>query len=144
MNSPFVVQQATNLVETTRLTSLTSDEERIRRLYQLAFQRSPEPEEIQLASKFIQSQAEAAPPADTPAWQYGWGEYDQNAQRVTNFQPLPHFTKYAWQGGTNLPDTKLGWVLLTAEGGHPGNDRQHAAIRRWVAPHDGAIHIKGE
>jgi len=24
------------------------------------------------------------------------------------------------------------WVLLNAEGGHPGNDLQHAAIRRWA------------
>jgi hypothetical protein len=34
--------------------------------------------------------------------------------------------------------------MLSAEGGHPGNDRQHAAIRRWRAPADGWISISGE
>jgi hypothetical protein len=31
---------------------------------------------------------------------------------------------------------------LTAEGGHPGNDREHAAVRRWVAPRDATIRIE--
>ena len=42
-----------------------------------------------------------------------------------------------------MPDPKLGWVMLTESGGHAGNDLQHAAIRRWVAPHDGFVQIGG-
>jgi hypothetical protein len=34
-------------------------------------------------------------------------------------------------------------VLLNDAGGHPGNDQEHAAIRRWTAPRDGAITITG-
>jgi hypothetical protein len=37
----------------------------------------------------------------------------------------------------------LGWVTLTEAGGHAGNDLKHAAIRRWIAPHDGLITITG-
>src|SRR5262249_51168347 len=32
---------------------------------------------------------------------------------------------------------------LTAEGGHPGNTRAHACVRRWVAPHDFTVNIAG-
>src|SRR5207249_2859590 len=39
---------------------------------------------------------------------------------------------------------KLGFVLLSPAGGHPGNDNAHASIRRWVAPRDGFIAIKGK
>ena len=145
MNSPFVVQQASNLLHRAELKSLSSDEQRIQQLYQIAFQRSPDAEELKLAKKFMQTQAAASPtPAESPAWQYGWGEFDEKSKQVKQFQPLPHFTKYAWQGSTNLPDPKLGWVLLTAQGGHPGNDLQHAAIRRWIAPRDGAVSITGD
>jgi len=49
--------------------------------------------------------------------------------------------RYAWQGGTNLPDTKLGWVILNADGGHVGTIRTTAAIRRWRAPRDGVVSI---
>ncbi len=145
MNSPFVVQQATNLINRPEVKSLASDEQRIQKLYQIAFQREADAEELKMAKKFLQSQAAAStPPPDVPAWQYGWGEFDEQSKRVKQFQPLPHFSKYAWQGGTNLPDTKLGWVLLTADGGHPGNDPEHAAIRRWIAPRDGRVSIEGE
>jgi hypothetical protein len=78
-----------------------------------------------------------------PAWQYGFGEYDEGSQRIKNFQPLPYFTGEAWQGGTDWPDSILGWVQLKADGGHAGNDLQHAAIRRWVAPEDGVVVITG-
>ena len=93
--------------------------------------------------------AEALPPPEAPkpvisAWRYGYGEYDETSQRVKNFELLPHFTGEAWQGGANWPDPKLGWAQLTAEGGHAGNDLQHAAIRRWVAPVDGKLTISGE
>jgi hypothetical protein len=36
----------------------------------------------------------------------------------------------------------LGWVQLTAAGGHAGNDLDHAAIRRWTAPRAGTVRIK--
>ena len=145
MNSPFVVQQASNLLKRAEVKSAPTDEHRIQQLYELAFQRRPEPEETSLAKKFIQTQASnPAAPAEPPVWQYGWGEFESASGRVKRFQPLPHFTKYAWQGSTNLPDAKLGWVLLTADGGHPGNDPAHAAVRRWIAPRDGTVNIQGE
>jgi len=63
---------------------------------------------------------------------------------VTGFTALPHFTGTAWQGGAAHPDPTLGWVQLTEKGGHPGNDRQHAAIRRWTAPRSMTIKISSE
>src|SRR5262249_3472421 len=35
------------------------------------------------------------------------------------------------------------WVILNGHGGHPGNDQQHAAIRRWTAPVKGTLSIAG-
>ncbi len=75
-------------------------------------------------------------PPTVAAWQYGYGAYDEQSKQLRNFTPLPHFTGKAWQGGPTWPDGKLGWVQLTAAGGHAGNDRKHAAVRRWTAPVD--------
>jgi len=30
---------------------------------------------------------------------------------------------------------------LTADGGHPGNNRAHAAVRRWTAPHAMTVNV---
>src|SRR5690606_4025571 len=54
-----------------------------------------------------------------------------------------HFESGTWQGGPQRPDPKLGWVLLTATGGHTGNAPDFAAIRRWTAPRSGVVNISG-
>jgi hypothetical protein len=143
MNSPFVVQQASALLQRPEVKACATDEQRVQELYRLVFHRQPDPDEFNLARSFVQAKAKtaSAPPL---VWQYGFGAYDEKSKRVKSFDALPTFTKYSWQGSTNLPDPKLGWVLLSAEGGHPGNDAQHAAIRRWRAPADGVISISSE
>ena len=142
MNSPFVVQQARNLAARADIRACSRPEDRVRQLYQIAYQRPPDADELRLALRFIQRQHPPEPP-DAPAWQQGYGEFDEAAARVIEFHPLPHFTGSAWQGGDKLPDARIGWVFLNATGGHPGNDPQHAAIRRWTAPREGALRVSG-
>jgi len=144
MNSPFVVQQARTLAGRAEIKASSQPEDRIRRLYKVAYQREPEPDELKLALRFVDAQSRVSPalPAG-PAWQYGYGQMDETTQHVNEFQLLPHFTGSAWQGGEKLPDEKVGWVMVNATGGHPGNDQQHTAIRRWIAPRDGVITING-
>jgi hypothetical protein len=123
-----------------------TDEDRVQRLFMLAYQRRGTPEQMRSALDFVQRAADEELGSDLPAtaraWRYGYGEFDEASRRVTRFVPLPHFTGAAWQGGTAYPDGGLGWLQLTAGGGHPGNDRAHAAIRRWTAPRDMRIHVK--
>ena len=80
-------------------------------------------------------------PAASP-WSYGYCKLPAADGPLGPFQPLPHWTGSAWQGGPKLPDPTLGWVTLHANGGHP--DSKHAAIRRWTAPVDGQVVIQGK
>lgn len=82
------------------------------------------------------------PPAP-PAWQYGYGEIAESSGQIMRFTAFPHFESGAWQGGPQRPDPKLGWVFLTATGGHTGNPPEFAAIRRWIAPRAGVVSISG-
>jgi hypothetical protein len=143
MNSPFVVEQAKKLVE--RTDAKATEEARIQKLYRIAYQRAPEREEIALGKQFVSGQPPLTNSESSPAvWQYGFGEFDEGTKRVKAFTALPHFTGSAWQGSAKLPDDKLGWVMLTADGGHVGNDSQHAAVRRWTAPADGSVKIHAQ
>jgi len=146
MNHPFVVQQARALVKWSAQTPErgAADAGRIQFIYQHLFHRHPTPAELTSAIAFVQ---EDQPPVIAEAdhsksWQYGYGEWDENAGRVKNFKPLPHFTGSAWQGNEAWPNKELGWAQLTAAGGHPGNDRKHAVVRRWIAPEDGTYAVK--
>jgi hypothetical protein len=144
MNSPFVVQQAGKLIARPDVQHASTTGDKLAQLHRICFQRPPDKDELLLAKRFIETQATNQPAVESPAWQYGWGAFDKQAKRTKSFSALPHFNSYSWQGGKELPDAQLGWVLLNAEGGHPGNDQQHAAIRRWVAPRDGRVAIYGE
>jgi len=147
MNSPFVGERARALAEQPEVVAMKNPDRRIQELYRLVFQRPATARQMKLGKQFIAG-AELAP-APEPAkpvvspWRYGFGEYDEQAQRLKDFEVLPHFTGDAWQGGANWPDAKLGWVQLTAQGGHAGNDLQHAVVRRWVAPRDAVVSISG-
>jgi hypothetical protein len=116
----------------------TSNEATIRNMFQQVLQREPDANELADALALVESSGAQAPdpvPATVQDWQYGFGKYDPDQQRIAGFTPLPHFTGTAWQGGPAYPDGGgLGWVKLDAEGGHPGNDRDHASVRRWTAP----------
>jgi hypothetical protein len=136
MNSPFLVQQAKELAHRPEVKAAKTDEERVQSMYRIAFNRSPDTDEIRLGNEFVGAQErEYAATNEPPVWLYGYG--------AKEFKTLPHYTGYAWQGGKDLPDPQLGWVLLSADGGHPG-DSDHPAVRRWRASFDGTISINGE
>jgi hypothetical protein len=143
MNSPFVIAQAKNLVNRPDVQSASTDQQRLHLLYQLAFQRDPSREEIDWAGQFIRAPATELAATGKTNWMFGYGAYDEVSSRVKSFHGLPYFNGTAFQGGPALPDPKLGWVMLYDAGGHPGNDQEHAAIRRWIAPRDGTISISG-
>jgi hypothetical protein len=85
----------------------------------------------------------AAFPRPPELWQFGYGSYDEAAKRTGSFTLLPHFTGSSWQGGATAPDPKLGWVIIHASGGHPGESPNFLPIRRWTAPQSGTLGITG-
>ena len=143
INSPFLAEQAKSLVRNPAVAQHSSTPERITALYQTALQRTPKNEEVSLAQQFIEGQATVpAPEPSTPVWQYGYGELDMNFILVS-FKPLPHYNGSAWQGSDKVPDAKLGWLILNATGGHPGDGLRNVVIRRWTAPEDCTVTITG-
>jgi hypothetical protein len=147
--SLFFLNHAFILSGVRQLSEQSSAEEtaRVHGLFQSVLQRNATPEETADALEFVHSAAktQTEPPSPTVKdWQYGYGFYDESASKVANFQSLPYFAGTAWQGGPNWPDANLGWVRLTADGGHPGNTRQSAAVRRWTAPRDLTIQIRSK
>lgn len=125
--------------------SLQANTRILKWLHRRIYQREPSQEELQLAERFFERAAEVPKDewtASQRAWSYGYAPIDLAAKRLGDFQPLPHFTGTNWQGGGSYPDEKLGWLQLTAAGGHPGNDHQHAIVRRWKADQSMTIDIE--
>jgi len=145
MNHELVLKQVRLLTKTTE--DLDDNTQRVQQLFRRILQRDPSPAEITDALSLVESvgsTTEATVSATAADWSYGYGEVDETKHAVVNFTAAPHFTGAAWQGGPNWPDAKLGWVNLTAVGGHPGNTRRHACVRRWTAPRNMTIRIESK
>ena len=145
MNHPFIAARAKSLIG--KVSTTTNPSTLISRVYRNVLKRDPVESEVKDALAFLsqpQATAQDQPTQESLAWSYGFGEVDQAENKLKSFNPLPYFAGGslqngknqggAWQGGANFPDGKLGWVQLTASGGHPGNDLAHACVRRWTAP----------
>ena len=150
MNHPWILEQVRKLalkIQEANGDSVMDDRRAITNLFQRLLQRNPTEEEYNDALSLIASATETSDVAEKltqPNWSYGYGPFDETSNKISQFTPLPHFTGTAWQGGHNFPDSSLGWVQLTSTGGHPGNDRQHAAVRRWTADQDMRICIRSK
>jgi hypothetical protein len=148
MNHPWILEQAKMLaakIQETERDSEMDPRRAIKNLFQILLQRTPTEEEYNDSLNLIAAATETSEVAERPTqpnWSYGYGPFDEINNTVSQFTPLPHFTGTAWQGGHDFPDSALGWVQLTSTGGHPGNDRQHAAVRRWTADRDMTICIQ--
>jgi hypothetical protein len=147
MNSPFVLEQAKKLAARSSVVGDGDVGGRVTELYRIALGRAPNADELQLGTQFVQSElsqpSEPVLAKKTP-WKYGYGAFDEASGRVLAFYDLPHFQDNMWRGSAQWPDPKLAWVMLNVDGGHPGADARHAAIRRWTAPRDGYVTIDGK
>ncbi len=140
LNHPLMAESSRSL---SRLSG-GDDRDRVRNMYRAVYQRFPTTTQLDDALAFLaEAQAEQipAPRPESFAWQYGYGEFLVTTGKLKEFTPLPYFSGTAWQGGPQYPDPVLGWLQLTARGGHTGNDLKHSIVRRWTAPHDGNYSI---
>jgi hypothetical protein len=145
LNHPLVLERVRALAASIPLESDPGAS--VNALFHRVLQREPGGAQAAAALQLLQAGERGEQPSLPPTaadWSYGYGAFDAGAERVVGFTPLPHFTGSAWQGGPNWPDATLGWVQLTAEGGHPGNDREHACVRRWTAPRKMSISIRSK
>jgi hypothetical protein len=139
------METLTQLVKRSEVASVSDSNARIQMMYELVYSRLPTPQELEFGAAYLRSAEQSAPieVATLSPWQYGYGEFDAAAGKIKSFQTLGKWTGQAWQGGDQLPDPQIGWVMIHSGGGHPGNDLQHALIQRWTAPHDGVVKVRG-
>jgi hypothetical protein len=146
LNSPFTHEQARGVARRSDDTKPPDDRAWVRAAYRTALGRDPSAEEVALGVKFLSSAAavKTIGPQQVPVpWRYGYGKWDGAKKRLAAFTALSHFQDDQWRAGPEYPDAKLGYVALSAEGGHPGENRDTVAVRRWVAPADGTVSIEG-
>jgi hypothetical protein len=143
MNSPLSIEQAKIATSRPELIGALDDTQRIRRLYQLVFARQPDASEITAGLGYLKPGSQSKVAAPQSEWRYGFGEYDVATKKTSSFTALSFFGENSYRISKELPDPKLGYIILNPDGGHPGRDGAHSVIRRWVAPANLTINVQG-
>ncbi|MEM9366632.1 MAG: PSD1 and planctomycete cytochrome C domain-containing protein [Planctomycetota bacterium] len=141
MNHPMMVEISNAIaqrVEDPSSSSSVSDESVVQRLFQHVFGRDPSRRESELAKTFLSVAAQT--PASRPVWEYGYGPI---ARTERSFESFAHWTGSEYQVGETFPDPILKHLRVASTAAHPGKDADQGVIRRWVAPADGTIRIRG-
>jgi len=138
MNSPFSIEQARSLVARPEIANAVTPAQKVQQLYRLLFERGPDAEEKAAGIAYLARPEPATVGAD---WRYGYGGFDGNSKRVASFTPMAEYVDASYRIGKAFPDPQLGYLILNAQGGHPGHDGNHMVIRRWVAPASMTIQI---
>jgi hypothetical protein len=69
LNGPFVIEQVRRLVHCPKVENQNRPEERIQALHRLVFSRAAEPEEVSLAIRFIEAQAQTSQSGSMTPWE---------------------------------------------------------------------------
>ncbi len=147
MNGDFTMEMATALVARDEIQIASDPHERIRRLYDRVFNRTPTTTELRVASAFIQSsrpdEEDVLPRSE---WVFGFAPYDRDkvVHDIAAVKTFPHFVPTALQGDIEFPDTKngLGWLRMTPSGGHAGGGGV-CLVRQWKSPVSGVVDLEG-
>lgn len=142
MNSPFSVEQARFIADRKEFQDAQDDAQRVRLLYRRLFARLPNAAESAAGLAYLKGLGSTIDPP-LGEWRYGYGAFDASQKKVTSFTPLSHFAEGGYRVGPAFPDPKLGYLILNAQGGHPGRDASLSVIRRWIAPADMTIKVQG-
>ncbi len=145
MNSTMLADLAHQMVSRKEFTNIQDDRSRIATLYNMVYQRDPEPIEVKLGQRFLQEQTGGVTTGAmrVPTWYNGYGQWNvidaKNKFYSVAMHQFPFTDGKVWKG--NSP--AFGPLKLTGTGGHPGTQPNIAVIRRWVAPRDTTVNISG-
>lgn len=144
LNSTFITELAQQVGRAVCAAHAESDQSaRVGDMFERILHRRPDGDELSSATQFLTSVGGAVQlPAER--WICGYGELEPESGQLKSFARLPHSTGSVWQGGAALPDAQLGWCSLSKDGGHPGKGPQLAVVRRWTAPRDGVVAVRGK
>jgi len=147
MNNDFVMEMAAALAHRSRIAGSNDVRQRVRQLYQTLFSRDPSRGELALAVPFLKHHAATqATQPKAAVWRFGYGGFDaaKSTHDLSRIRSFPYLGPTALQGSAAYPDKKnsLGWLRLTATGGHAGGSG-HCLVRRWTSPVNGTVSLTG-
>lgn len=114
--------------------------------FRIILGREPVDSELRDASEFLMLESMAPEKVidSRGLWTYGTGKLSEDGNSVSGFEPLPFFRQGRWQSDEEFPSkSSLGYAYLGKDSGHTANDLKTVVVRRFTAPFDGRVSLRG-
>ena len=140
MNNSMVIEQVRNMITRPEFVRIVSEEDRIRTLYRICFQREPSELEIKIGIRYIENamREDMSDVKKEYNWKYGYRAAGPN-RTVSKFFEFPAFDKDVYSS-TN---TFFKGVTSTRNGGTLSGNQDIYNIRQWISPRNGSIQVNG-
>lgn len=149
MNSPFMQRQSGALSSRLPVQGSTPDSETIKALYHRVLLRDPQPDEVELAQRFLNDAAELQKLAAF-RWTYGTERLQRDAAgkvTLTDWKPFgvlkEQHKRPTWSHTGTVPDPEWRYAMIYENGGHAPKD-DFVVTMRWEAPEDMTIRITSQ
>lgn len=138
MNNAMVIEQIRNMVTRTEFTRIISEEEKIKALYRICFQREPSPLEIKIGLKYIEGalNEDMSDVKKEYNWKYGYRVITQNG--TSKFFEFPKFERDVYQSTNDFFKSST----ITKNGGTLSSNPNIQVVRQWISPRNGSISVE--
>jgi cytochrome c553 len=140
MNNSMVIEQVRNMITRPEFLRIVSEEERIKALYRVCFQRDPSELEIKIGIRYMENamREDMSDVKKEYNWKYGYRAIGPN-RTLSKFFEFPSFDKEVYSS-TNI---FFKGVSATRNGGSLSSNQDIYSIRQWISPRNGSILISG-
>lgn len=139
MNNAMVIEQVRNMVTRPEFVRIVTEEERIRTLYRICFQREPSDLEIKIGIRYMENamKEDMSDVKKEYNWRYGYRVSD--GRTTSAFFEFPRFDKETYSSTNDF----FKGVSITRTGGTFSKNSSIKPVRQWVSPRNGTFSVAG-
>jgi hypothetical protein len=141
MNNAMVIEQVRNMVTRPEFVRIVTEEERIKALYRICFQREPSQLEIKIGLRYIENamKEDLSDVKKEYNWRYGYKSVDNRTKALSNFFEFNKFDKDVYSSTNDY----FKGLTVTKTGGSLSQNPALASVRQWVSPRNGSFSVSG-
>lgn len=139
MNNAMVIEQVRNMVTRPEFVRIVTEEDKIRALYRICFQREPSDLEIKIGIRYIENamKEDMSDVKKEYNWKYGYRVSD--SRNSSSFFEFPKFDKEIYSSTNDF----FKGVTATKTGGTLSKNPSIKSVRQWVSPRNGTFSVSG-
>lgn len=140
MNNSMVIEQVRNMITRPEFLRIVSEEERIKTLYRICFQRDPSDLEIKIGIRYMENamKEDMSDVKKEYNWKYGYRAVGPN-RTLSKFFEFQSFEKDVYSSTNAF----FKGVEMTKNGGSLSSNQGIYGVRQWISPRNGSISING-